>query len=142
MGQDVLQKCADLVLQKHSNYLRNWNIEENDSQNFIYFNRKASLECPLYKHIHDKDQWWFGRIFANSGVFIVKCFRQSSDEPGEVFECDPSIAEKILQKNKNLPQVPFRELKAPSFPKAFVKFPSWVKYNDPLRQQKRMKRDM
>ena len=132
MGQDVLQKCADLVLQKHSNYLRDWNIEENDSQNFVYFNRKAPLECPLCKRIHDKDQHWFSHVCANSGVFIVKCFQQGSDEPGEVFECDPSIAEKNLQKNKNLPQVPFRELKAPSFPKAFVKFPSWVKYNEAL----------
>ena len=38
VSQDVLQKCADLVLQKHSNYLRDWNIEEKDSENFVYFN--------------------------------------------------------------------------------------------------------
>ena len=57
VGQDVLQKCADLVLQKHSNYLRDWIIEEKDSENFVYFNRKALLlECPLCKRIHDKDQ--------------------------------------------------------------------------------------
>src|SRR5215204_6522948 len=61
----ILQKCANLVLQKHSNYLRDWNIEENDSQNFEYFNRKAPLECPLCKRIHDKDQWWFGRVYAS-----------------------------------------------------------------------------
>ena len=56
VGQGVLQKCIDLVLQKYSNYLRDWNIEENDSQNFVYFNQKAPLECPLCKRIYDKDQ--------------------------------------------------------------------------------------
>ncbi|RIA93587.1 hypothetical protein C1645_819219 [Glomus cerebriforme] len=80
VGQDILHKCVNLVLQKHSNYLRDWNIKENDSQNFVYFNRKAPLECPLCKR---------------------------SDEPGE-------------------------GTKSPSFSKAFVKFPFWVKYNDPL----------
>ncbi|GBC16034.2 hypothetical protein GLOIN_2v1770575 [Rhizophagus irregularis DAOM 181602=DAOM 197198] len=49
--EDVLQKCANLVLQKHSNYLRNWAIEEKDSENFVYFNQKAPLECPLCKRI-------------------------------------------------------------------------------------------
>ncbi|GBC01936.1 hypothetical protein RclHR1_00440002 [Rhizophagus clarus] len=93
----------------HSNYLRDWNIKENDSQNFIYFNRKASLECPLCKHIHDKDH----------------------DEPGKVFECDPSIAEKIQQENKNPPQSSHK-VKAPGFSKAFVKIPSWVKYSETL----------
>ncbi|GBB96096.1 hypothetical protein RclHR1_26800002 [Rhizophagus clarus] len=103
VGHDILQKCADLVLQKYFNYLRDYTIEEKDSENFVYFNQKAPLECP-----------------------------QCSDEPGEVFECDPSIAEKILQKNKNLPHVPLRELKGQGFPRAFVKMPSWVKYNNPL----------
>ncbi len=56
VGQDILQKYANLVLQKHFNYLRNWIIEEKDLKNFVYFNRKGSLECPLYKRIHDKDQ--------------------------------------------------------------------------------------
>jgi hypothetical protein len=56
VGQDVLQKYAELVLQKHSSYLRDWTIEEKDSENFVYFNRKALLECPLCKRIHDKDQ--------------------------------------------------------------------------------------
>src|SRR3954454_6087102 len=79
VGQDILQKYADLVLQKHFNYLRDWTIEEKDSENFVYFNRKAPLECPLCKHIHDKDQRWFGRVCASSGRFIVKCFRQNSD---------------------------------------------------------------
>ncbi|PKB95847.1 hypothetical protein RhiirA5_435918 [Rhizophagus irregularis] len=130
VSQDVLQKCANLVLQKHSNYLRNWTIEEKDSQYFVYFNRKASLECPLCKHIHDKDQRWFRHVSA-SGTFIVKCFRQNSDEPGEVFECDPSIAEKIQQKNKNISSAPSK-IKGLGFPKAFLKFPSWVKYNEPL----------
>ncbi|CAI2200025.1 17411_t:CDS:2, partial [Funneliformis geosporum] len=103
VGQDILQKCADLVLQKYSKYLRDWTIEEKEEtkENFVYFNRKASLECPLCKRLHDKDQWWFGRVCVSSRRFIVKCFRQNSDEHGEVFECDPSIAEKIQQKNKN-----------------------------------------
>jgi hypothetical protein len=29
-------------LQKYSNYLRDWTIEEKDSENFVYFNRKAT----------------------------------------------------------------------------------------------------
>ncbi|CAI2195154.1 6269_t:CDS:2, partial [Funneliformis geosporum] len=130
--QDVLQKYAKLVLQKHSN-LRNWTIEEKKEtkENFVYFNRKAPLGCPLCKRIHDKDQRWFSRICARSGEFIVKCFRQNSDKCGEVFECDPSIAEKIQQENKNLPQASHK-IKGPGFPKAFLKFPSWVKYDDPL----------
>jgi hypothetical protein len=56
VGSDILQKYADLVLQKYSNYLRDWTIEEKDSENFVYFNRKAPLGCPLCKRIHDKDQ--------------------------------------------------------------------------------------
>ena len=108
VGQDVLQKCANLILQKHSNYLRDWTIKEKDSENFVYFNRKGPLECPLCKRIHDKDQWWFGRVYASNGTFIVKCFWQGTDEPGEVFECDPSIAEKIQQENKILHNPPTR----------------------------------
>ena len=117
VGRDILQKCANLVLQKHSNYLRDWNIEENDSQNFVYFNRKAPLECPLCKRIHDKNQRWFGHVYASGRTFIVKCFRQCSDEPGEVFECDPSIAEKIQRENKNSPQSSHK-VKAPVFLKS------------------------
>ncbi|GES74686.1 hypothetical protein GLOIN_2v1791232 [Rhizophagus clarus] len=131
VGQDVLQKYAELVLQKHSSYLRDWAIEEKDSENFVYFNRKAPLGCPLCKRIHDKDQRWFGRVCASSGKFIVKCFRQNSDERGEVFECDPSIAEKIQQKNKNISSAPSK-IKGPGFPKAFVKMPPWVKCNETL----------
>ncbi|CAI2182077.1 16655_t:CDS:2 [Funneliformis geosporum] len=41
---------------------------------------------------------------TSSGEFIVKCFQQNSDERGEVFECDPSIAEKIQQENKKFLQ--------------------------------------
>src|ERR1043165_1998110 len=104
VSQNVLQKCADLVLQKHSNYLRDWTIEEKDSENFVYFNQKAPLECSLCKYIHDKDQRWFGRVYATSGTFIVKCFWQNSNELEEVFECDSSIAEKIQKENKNSPQ--------------------------------------
>ncbi|RIA79639.1 hypothetical protein C1645_840227 [Glomus cerebriforme] len=44
---------------------------------------KVPLECPLCKRIHDKDQQWFGRIYATSGTFIVKCFWQNNDEPEE-----------------------------------------------------------
>ncbi|RIB03003.1 hypothetical protein C2G38_2226291 [Gigaspora rosea] len=131
VDQDILQKCADLVLQKHFKYLRNWTIEEKDSQSFVYFNRKALLECPLCKCIHDKDQRWFGHVCANNGMFVVKCFHQNSNEPGEIFEYDLSIAEKILQKNKILLQ-PFHKVKGPGFPRAFVKIPSWVKYSETL----------
>ncbi|POG76088.1 hypothetical protein GLOIN_2v1821835 [Rhizophagus irregularis DAOM 181602=DAOM 197198] len=131
VSQDVLQKCANLVLQKHSNYLRDWTIEEKDLKNFVYFNRKGLLECPLCKRIHDKDQRWFGRVYASNGTFIVKCFRQGTDEPREVFECESSIAEKIQQENKNSPQSSHK-VKASGFLKAFVKMPSWVKYIDPL----------
>ncbi|RIA88594.1 hypothetical protein C1645_826112 [Glomus cerebriforme] len=127
IGHDILQKCADLVLQKHSNYLRDWTIKEKVSENFVYFNQKA-LECPQCKHIHDKDQWWFSHICTSSGMFIVKCFQQNSDEHGKVFECDPSIAEKIQKKNKNLSY----RIKGLGFSKAFVKMPSWIKYNETL----------
>ncbi|CAB4377461.1 unnamed protein product [Rhizophagus irregularis] len=116
---------------EHSDYLRDWIIEEKDSENFVYFNRKGPQECLLCKHIHDKDQRWFGRVYASNGTFIVKCFRKNSDEPGEVFECDPSIAEKIQQENKNLSPTSHR-IKGPGFPKAFIKFPSWAKYNNSL----------
>jgi hypothetical protein len=133
VGQDILQKCPNLVLQKHSNYLRDWTMEEKDSENFIYFNRKASLECPLCKRIHDKDQRWFGRVCASSGEFIIKCFRQNSDEPGEVFECNPYIAEKIQQKNKNISLAPsICKIKGPGFPRAFIKIPSWAKCDETL----------
>ncbi|CAG8629023.1 16711_t:CDS:2 [Cetraspora pellucida] len=33
--EDILQKCMNLVLQKHSKYLRDWTIEEKDSQSFV-----------------------------------------------------------------------------------------------------------
>ncbi|CAI2183357.1 8899_t:CDS:2 [Funneliformis geosporum] len=35
----------------------------------------APLGCPLCKRIHDKDQWWFSRVYVSSWIFIVKCFR-------------------------------------------------------------------
>ncbi|CAI2194232.1 4497_t:CDS:2, partial [Funneliformis geosporum] len=56
---------------------------------------------------------------------------QNSDERGEIFECDSSIAEKIQQENKNLPQASHK-IKGPGFSKAFVKMPSWVKCNEAL----------
>jgi hypothetical protein len=83
------------------------------------------------KKFPDEDQWWFGRVCASSGMFIVKCFRQNSDECEEVFECDLSIAEKIQKENKNLSPASHR-IKGLGFPKAFVKMPSWVKYNKTL----------
>ena len=64
-------------------------------------------------------------------MFIVKCFRQNSDESGEVFECNPFIAEKIQKENKNLSPASHR-IKGLGFPKAFVKMPPWVKYNETL----------
>ncbi|CAI2198523.1 17367_t:CDS:2, partial [Funneliformis geosporum] len=103
---------TSLGVKKHSNYLRDWTIEEKEEmkENFIYFNWKALLECPQCKCIYDKDQ---------------------RDESREVFECDPSIAEKIQKENKNLSHASHR-IKGLGFPKAFVKMPSWVKYNENL----------
>ena len=121
MSSDILQKYANLILQKYFSYFRDWTIKEKDSENFVYFNRKASLGCLLYKRIHDKDQRWFGHI-STSGTFIVKYFRQNSNEPEEVFECDPSIAKKIRRENKNSLQSSYK-VKVPSFPKTFIKFP-------------------
>ncbi|CAI2171596.1 18102_t:CDS:2 [Funneliformis geosporum] len=80
IGQNVLQKCMKLVLQNHSNYLKDWTIKEKDSENFVYFNWKGPLECLLCKRIHDKDQQWFSRVYASSKTFIVKCFWQGSNE--------------------------------------------------------------
>ncbi|RGB21517.1 hypothetical protein C1646_786587 [Rhizophagus diaphanus] len=56
VDQDILRKYAELILQKHSSYLRNWTIEEKDSENFVYFNQQVPLGYPLCKRIHDKDQ--------------------------------------------------------------------------------------
>ncbi|CAH1768321.1 13091_t:CDS:2, partial [Entrophospora sp. SA101] len=106
VGQDSLKKYANLVLQKYSDYLGGWDIEEKDSQYFVYFNRKTYLECPIWK------------IFN-----------------------DPSIAEKIQQKNKNnmcldgtygtLPPI-IHKVKGPKFPKPFLEMPSWAKCDSPL----------
>ena len=38
VSYDILQKYTDLVLQKYTNYLGNYIIEEKDSENFVYFN--------------------------------------------------------------------------------------------------------
>src|ERR1044072_6768545 len=43
----------------------------------------------------------------------------------------PIYCRKIQRENKNSLQS-FYKVKAPSFPKAFIKFPSWIKYNEPL----------
>ncbi|CAB4388739.1 unnamed protein product [Rhizophagus irregularis] len=130
-GMNLIMLGFNRLLVWELNYLRDWTIEEKDSENFVYFNRKAPLGCPLCKRIHDKDQQWFGRVCTSSERFIVKCFRQNSDGPGDVFECDPSIAEKIQQKNKNISSAPSKT-KGPGFPKAFVQMPSWAKYNEIL----------
>ncbi len=61
----------------------------------------------------------------------MKCFWQNNDEPEEVFECNPFIAEKIQQENKNSTQTSCKE-RVPSFPKTFIKMPPWVKYNEIL----------
>src|SRR5256714_12674768 len=43
----------------------------------------------------------------------------------------PIYCRKNLARNKNSPQISYR-IKGSSFSKAFIKFPSWAKYNDPL----------
>jgi len=93
VGQDALKKYANLVLQKYPDYLGGWDIEEKNSQWYVYISRKAYIECPLCNRTHDKDQRWFGHAYGN-GSFIVKCFQQNRNESGEIFN-DPSIAEKI-----------------------------------------------
>ncbi|CAJ0631859.1 10988_t:CDS:2, partial [Entrophospora sp. SA101] len=128
--QDSLKKYANLVLQKYSDYLGSWDIEEKNSQNFVYFSRKAYLECPKCKRLHDKDQRWFGRAYGN-GSFIVKCFQQNRDESGEIFN-DPSIAKKIQQKNKNIPPPVILKVKGPKFPWPFLEMPAWAKCDSPL----------
>ncbi|PKY43752.1 hypothetical protein RhiirA4_457825 [Rhizophagus irregularis] len=110
VGSDILQKYAELVLQKYSNYLRDWTIEKKDSENFVYFNQKSPLGYPFCKRIHDKNQ---------------------CDEREVVFECDPFIAEKIQQNNKNLSPASHK-IKGPGFLRAFVKLPFWAKYNEAL----------
>src|SRR5580765_981185 len=118
-------------MQKYSDYLGSWDIEEKDSQYFVYFSRKAYIECPICNRTHEKDQRWFGRA-RYDGAFKVKCFQQNKDEPGEIFN-DPSIAEKIQQKNKiNILPPTSHKTKDSGFPKAFLKMPSWVKYDEPL----------
>ncbi|CAG8576087.1 12287_t:CDS:2 [Gigaspora rosea] len=132
VGQDVLKKYANLVLQKYPDYLGGWDIEEKNSQWYVYFNRKTYLECPLCNRTHDKDQRWFGRAYGN-GSFIVKCFQQNRDESGEIYN-DPSIAEKIQQKNKNntTPPVSYK-IKSPKFPKPFLNVPpQYQNINDSL----------
>ncbi|CAH1767892.1 15019_t:CDS:2 [Entrophospora sp. SA101] len=129
VGHDSLKKYANQVLQKYSDYLESWEIEEKNSQNFVYFSRKAYLECPKCKRLHDKDQWWFGRAYGN-GSFIVKCFQQNRDESGEIFN-DPSIAEKIQQKNKNITPI-IHKVKGPKFPWPFLEMPAWAKCDSPL----------
>ncbi|RHZ85037.1 hypothetical protein Glove_73g27 [Diversispora epigaea] len=131
VGHDSLKKYANQVLQKYSNYLGSWDIEEKNSQYFVYFNRKSYQECPLCKRPHDKDQRWFGRAYGN-GSFIVKCFQQNRDGSGEIFN-DPSIAEKIQQKNKNNVSIPSPpKIKGPKFPKPFLEMPAWAKCDSPL----------
>ena len=49
VGHDTLKKYANLVLQKYPDYLGGWDIEEKNSQWYVYFNRKAYLECSICK---------------------------------------------------------------------------------------------
>ncbi|CAJ0749647.1 7710_t:CDS:2, partial [Entrophospora sp. SA101] len=49
VGHDELKKYVNLVLQKYSDYLGSWDIEEKNSQYFVYFNRRAYLECPKWE---------------------------------------------------------------------------------------------
>ncbi|CAI2190049.1 2557_t:CDS:2, partial [Funneliformis geosporum] len=79
VGSDILQKHTNLVLQKHFNYLRDWTIEEKDSENF------------------------------------------NSDERRKVFECDPSIAEKIQQENKNLSPTSHRIKDSKTYKERYVR---------------------
>ncbi|RHZ87770.1 hypothetical protein Glove_30g135 [Diversispora epigaea] len=131
VGQDVLKKYANLVLQKYPDYLGGWDIEEKGSQWYVYFYRESNLECPLCKRTHAKDQKWYGYIYK-SGSFIVKCFQQNRDERGEIFN-DPSIAEKIQQKNKNNVSTPSPpKIKGPKFPWPFLEMPAWAKCDSPL----------
>ncbi|RHZ87063.1 hypothetical protein Glove_40g139 [Diversispora epigaea] len=44
VGQNSLKKYANLVMQEYSNYLGGWDIEEKDSQYFVYFSRKAYMQ--------------------------------------------------------------------------------------------------
>ncbi|CAB4399636.1 unnamed protein product [Rhizophagus irregularis] len=97
----------------------------------LVYTLTAPLRCPFCKRIHNKDQQWFSHVCARSGKFIVKCFWQNSDEYGVIFECDLSIAEKNQQENKKSLQF-FHKIKVLGFPKAFVNFPFWAKYNEPL----------
>ncbi|CAJ0836503.1 15393_t:CDS:2 [Entrophospora sp. SA101] len=119
------------LLQKYSEYLGSWDIEEKNSQWYVYFNWKAYLECPQCKRLHEKDQRWYGHAYGN-GSFIVKCFQQNRDESGEIFN-DPSIAEKIQRKNKNnIPPPVIRKVKGPKFPWPFLEMPAWVNCDSPL----------
>ncbi|RHZ77972.1 hypothetical protein Glove_168g91 [Diversispora epigaea] len=101
-----VQPSSSLNIQKYSNYLGSWDIEEKDSQYFIYFNRKAYIECPLCKRGHEKDQRWYGRAYGNSS---------------------------FIQKNKNNTPPPVsHKIKGPKFPKPFLEMPAWAKCDSPL----------
>ncbi|CAG8617815.1 9945_t:CDS:2 [Paraglomus occultum] len=139
VGHNALKNYANLVLRKYPNYLSDWDIEERsscqgiekNSQYFVYFSRKAYQECPICNRIHEKDQRWFGRVYGN-GSFVVKCFQQNRDERGVIFN-DPSIAEKIQQKNKNnIPSPVIHKVKGPKFPWPFLEMPAWAKCDSPL----------
>ncbi|CAI2192242.1 7523_t:CDS:2, partial [Funneliformis geosporum] len=59
------------------------------------------------------------------------CLEQNSDKPEGVFKYDLSIANKIQQENKKFSQFSYK-VKNPGFPKVFVIFTFWVKYNEPF----------
>ncbi|RIB12386.1 hypothetical protein C2G38_2258190 [Gigaspora rosea] len=131
VDHDALKKYTNIVLQKYSEYLGSWDIEEKNSQYFVYFSQKAYLECPLCNHIHDKDQWWFGRAYGNES-FVVKCFQQNRNEWERIFS-DPSIVEKIQQKNKNnIPPPVIYKVNGVKLQWSFLEMPAWAKCDSPL----------
>ncbi|RHZ70940.1 hypothetical protein Glove_264g38 [Diversispora epigaea] len=139
VDQDALKNYANLVLQKYPEYLGSWDIEEKDSQWYVYFNQKTYLECPICKRTHDKDQRWFSRTRYDR-IFIVKCFQQNRDEWVEIFN-NPSIAKKIQQKNKNIMCLDgtysilspvIHNVKGPKFPWPFLEIPAWTNCDSPL----------
>ncbi|RHZ54573.1 hypothetical protein Glove_426g16 [Diversispora epigaea] len=56
VGQDALKKYANQVMGTYPDYLGSWDIEEKNSQWYVYFNQKSYLECPICERTHDKDQ--------------------------------------------------------------------------------------
>lgn len=127
VNNDILLQFASQVVQQHSDYLEIGNVVDGK---FINFNRKSPLECPFCKRIHDKPQRCYGFIRSCDNKFTVKCFRQSKDEAGKVFEGNSSMIEKFEQApcintNDHLSSTT-------KGPKRFLDMPSWANINEPL----------